>query len=140
MLCSRLTFPAPHVRSFLNGSYTRITKPFPTPRLAPRPAHRVLLSTSASSPTAATMATEVGSNKMYGGFNKRFSHISEQCGCEMRFTVFLPPSASEATKVPVSDPLCSSHVNSIAHFHHAIATRMACPESHVTTFGDDVPF
>eukprot|EP00240_Pyramimonas_obovata_P016026 CAMPEP_0118934204 /NCGR_PEP_ID=MMETSP1169-20130426/13696_1 /TAXON_ID=36882 /ORGANISM="Pyramimonas obovata, Strain CCMP722" /LENGTH=283 /DNA_ID=CAMNT_0006877081 /DNA_START=191 /DNA_END=1042 /DNA_ORIENTATION=- len=46
-------------------------------------------------------AKEVSKNKMYGGFNKRFSHDSACLSCEMKFTVYLPPTASESAKVPV---------------------------------------
>uniref|UniRef100_A0A061RHM4 S-formylglutathione hydrolase n=2 Tax=Tetraselmis sp. GSL018 TaxID=582737 RepID=A0A061RHM4_9CHLO len=45
-------------------------------------------------------AEELKSNKMYGGFNKRFRHDSSVCGCPMVFTVFFPPEAA-AKKVPV---------------------------------------
>eukprot|EP00238_Polyblepharides_amylifera_P007003 CAMPEP_0196574698 /NCGR_PEP_ID=MMETSP1081-20130531/4355_1 /TAXON_ID=36882 /ORGANISM="Pyramimonas amylifera, Strain CCMP720" /LENGTH=285 /DNA_ID=CAMNT_0041892795 /DNA_START=257 /DNA_END=1114 /DNA_ORIENTATION=- len=43
---------------------------------------------------------ELTANKMYGGFNKRYSHQSKALSCEMKFTVYFPPAASEG-KVPV---------------------------------------
>jgi S-formylglutathione hydrolase len=53
------------------------------------------------SSAAAAMATETAKNKMYGGFNRTFEHPSEACSCTMKFTVFVPPSATAAAKAPV---------------------------------------
>eukprot|EP00250_Pteridium_aquilinum_P001434 c1162_g1_i1 orf=64-1212(+) len=44
--------------------------------------------------------TEVSSNKMYDGFNKRFKHWSSTCGCNMNFSIYFPPAAAN-TRVPV---------------------------------------
>jgi hypothetical protein len=46
-------------------------------------------------------AKEMSKNKMFGGFNKKFSHDSACLSCEMKFSVFLPPGATEGAKVPV---------------------------------------
>jgi len=48
------------------------------------------------------MATpqEISSNKMFGGFNRRFKHDSSSVGCPMTFSVFFPPAA-DSDKVPV---------------------------------------
>jgi len=46
-------------------------------------------------------AKEMSKNKMFGGFNKKFSHASACLSCEMKFSVFLPPGATEGAKVPV---------------------------------------
>ncbi|XP_073298234.1 S-formylglutathione hydrolase [Primulina huaijiensis] len=43
--------------------------------------------------------TEIGSTKMFGGYNKRFKHYSPTLGCSMNFNVYFPPSLS--TKFPV---------------------------------------
>lgn len=42
--------------------------------------------------------TEVSSNKCQGGFQKVFSHVSKEVGCEMRFGVYLPPQVHEEQK------------------------------------------
>lgn len=34
---------------------------------------------------------EISSNKMFGGYHKRFSHSSTACDCEMIFAIYLPP-------------------------------------------------
>jgi len=47
------------------------------------------------------MATETATTKMYGGHNRTFTHPSSACACDMKFTVFVPPTASESSKVPV---------------------------------------
>lgn len=46
------------------------------------------------------MAQEIASNKQFGGYNKRYQHASTICGCDMKFTVYLPPGAKHG-KVPV---------------------------------------
>lgn len=44
--------------------------------------------------------TEMSSNKMFGGFNRRYKHYSPTLGCDMTFSIFFPP-ASVSKKVPV---------------------------------------
>lgn len=44
--------------------------------------------------------TEISSNKMFGGFQKVFSHQSKSLGCVSKFGVYLPPQ-SEEKKLPV---------------------------------------
>lgn len=44
--------------------------------------------------------TEISSNKMFGGFNRRYKHYSPTLGCDMTFSIFFPP-ASVSKKVPV---------------------------------------
>lgn len=46
---------------------------------------------------------EIGRNKMFGGYNKRYKHYSPTLGCAMTFSVFFPPS-SPSQKLPVIDP------------------------------------
>ncbi len=43
---------------------------------------------------------ETGSNKHFGGWQKRYRHFSSSLDCEMVFSVYLPPQAEQA-KVPV---------------------------------------
>jgi len=43
---------------------------------------------------------QIAENKCFGGRQVRYSHASQVLGCEMKFSVFLPPQASEG-KVPV---------------------------------------
>ena len=43
---------------------------------------------------------QFGAGKSFGGWTKMFSHPSENCGGEMKFSVFLPPQAESST-VPV---------------------------------------
>ncbi len=44
--------------------------------------------------------TKVSEYKMFGGMQKQYTHWSESCQCVMRFSVYLPPQATNA-KVPV---------------------------------------
>lgn len=39
--------------------------------------------------------TEIGANRSFGGWHKRFRHQSEVLGCEMVFAVYLPPAAEQ---------------------------------------------
>ena len=47
-----------------------------------------------------TTLESIGANKTFGGWTKMFSHASEACSCEMKFSVFLPPQV-ESGPVPV---------------------------------------
>jgi S-formylglutathione hydrolase len=40
-------------------------------------------------------------NRCFGGWLKQLSHLSEKLNCSMRFSIYLPPNASEQHKVPV---------------------------------------
>jgi len=46
-------------------------------------------------------ATETSSVKMFGGFQKVFSHDSTELKCKMNFGIYLPPQAADDKKVPV---------------------------------------
>jgi len=48
-----------------------------------------------------TSIKEVSSNKVFGGYQKVFSHLSLEVNCEMKFSVFLPPKVEDGTKAPV---------------------------------------
>ncbi|CAG9854850.1 unnamed protein product [Phyllotreta striolata] len=45
--------------------------------------------------------TEEASNKVFGGYQKVFSHDSKEVGCRMRVGVYLPPQVEENKKLPV---------------------------------------
>eukprot|EP00897_Mesotaenium_endlicherianum_P002405 jgi/Mesen1/2192/ME000152S01286 len=43
---------------------------------------------------------EISSNKMFGGNNRRYQHESSTLGCQMKFSIYFPPAASNEI-VPV---------------------------------------
>ncbi|MEI6858440.1 MAG: S-formylglutathione hydrolase [Shewanella sp.] len=43
----------------------------------------------------------LSNNKIFDGWNKRYSHQSKRLNCAMRFAIYLPPQASNGEKVPV---------------------------------------
>ena len=43
----------------------------------------------------------ISKNKVAGGWHKQYQHDAESVNCSMQFAVFLPPNASEKSKVPV---------------------------------------
>lgn len=47
-----------------------------------------------------TELKEISSNKMFEGFQKVFSHQSEQLACVMNFAIFLPKESADK-KLPV---------------------------------------
>mmetsp|Transcript_25066 Transcript_25066/g.44676 ORF Transcript_25066/g.44676 Transcript_25066/m.44676 type:complete len:352 (-) Transcript_25066:109-1164(-) len=79
-----------------NPEFGALASSLPTQRAPQRCSTFVCASNTAE----ATMAEEIKSNKMYGGFNKRYKHDSTACGCSMVFTIFYPPAAA-TEKVPV---------------------------------------
>ncbi len=44
---------------------------------------------------------EISTVKMFGGEQKRFSHPSSVCQCDMTFSVYLPPQAESGKPLPV---------------------------------------
>jgi S-formylglutathione hydrolase len=44
---------------------------------------------------------QVSANKMFGGKQIKFKHTSSTLGCEMIFSVYLPPNAKAGSRVPV---------------------------------------
>jgi S-formylglutathione hydrolase len=44
---------------------------------------------------------QVSANKMFGGKQVKFKHASTTLGCDMIFSVYLPPNAKDGSKVPV---------------------------------------
>eukprot|EP00271_Cylindrocystis_brebissonii_P008057 TRINITY_DN22080_c0_g1_i1.p1 TRINITY_DN22080_c0_g1~~TRINITY_DN22080_c0_g1_i1.p1 ORF type:complete len:293 (-),score=41.28 TRINITY_DN22080_c0_g1_i1:502-1380(-) len=52
----------------------------------------------------AASLSQVSFTKMFGGWNRRFSHTSEVLNCPMKFSVYMPPGAeatADAPKIPV---------------------------------------
>ncbi|WP_412973328.1 S-formylglutathione hydrolase [Glaciecola sp. MF2-115] len=43
----------------------------------------------------------LSANKVFGGWNKQYSHQSTTLNCKMRFAIYLPPQVSSGQKVPV---------------------------------------
>ncbi|MFD2207411.1 S-formylglutathione hydrolase [Kiloniella antarctica] len=43
----------------------------------------------------------ISENKMFGGLQRVYSHVSTVCNGSMRFAIYLPPAALEGKKVPV---------------------------------------
>lgn len=43
----------------------------------------------------------ISQNKVAGGWHKQYTHDSRVLNCNMRFAIFLPPTASKSTPVPV---------------------------------------
>ncbi|VVB03024.1 unnamed protein product [Arabis nemorensis] len=73
-----------------------------------------------------TGLSEIGSTKMFDGFNKRYKHYSPTLGCSMTFSVYFPPSSSSSGKFPVKD--VKSHI-------HSRCTCRICGDSIRTTPG-----
>lgn len=44
---------------------------------------------------------EISANKSFNGWLNRFDHSSKVLNCQMKFSIFLPPQASETNRVPV---------------------------------------
>ncbi|KAJ4892107.1 S-formylglutathione hydrolase [Raphanus sativus] len=40
--------------------------------------------------------SEIGSTKMFDGYNKRYKHNSETLGCSMTFSIYFPPSSHKS--------------------------------------------
>lgn len=43
----------------------------------------------------------ISQNKVSGGWHKQYQHDAKSVSCAMKFSIFLPPNASENNKVPV---------------------------------------
>ena len=43
----------------------------------------------------------ISSNKSFGGWQKRYRHASSVLGCDMQFSVYLPPQAEQGASLPV---------------------------------------
>ncbi|SHO54684.1 S-formylglutathione hydrolase [Vibrio quintilis] len=47
------------------------------------------------------MLEQVSQSKVFGGWQKQYTHTSSTLNCTMRFAIFLPPGASQQNPVPV---------------------------------------
>lgn len=57
---------------------------------------------TAQSTIAMAAPEQIASSKMFGGYNRRYKHHSESCGCDMTFSIFFPQGADAAgTKLPI---------------------------------------
>ena len=43
----------------------------------------------------------ISENKVFGGWNKQYSHESKTLNCKMQFAIYLPPQVANGEKVPV---------------------------------------
>lgn len=46
-------------------------------------------------------AEQIGQNRSFGGWHKRYRHRSESLKCDMEFAIYLPPQTSRGRRVPV---------------------------------------
>lgn len=67
----------------------------------------------------------ISSNKIFGGWNKQYSHFSKVLDCQMRFAIYLPPQASTGEKVPVLYWLSGLTCTDENFMHKAGAARIA---------------
>jgi S-formylglutathione hydrolase len=67
----------------------------------------------------------VSVNKVFGGWNKQYSHFSKALNCSMQFAIYLPPQASSGNKVPVLYWLSGLTCNDENFTHKAGAQRIA---------------
>ncbi|WP_336080022.1 S-formylglutathione hydrolase [Thalassospira sp. CH_XMU1448-2] len=65
------------------------------------------------------------SNKVFGGWQKQYTHPSAVLGCDMRFAIYLPPQAGNGTKVPVMYWLSGLTCTDENFMHKAGAFRVA---------------
>jgi S-formylglutathione hydrolase len=88
---------------------------------------------------------QVSANKMFGGKQLKFKHKSDVLDCNMVFSIYLPPGASAANKVPViywlSGLTCTddNFVQKAGAQQYAAEEGVAivCPDT--SPRGDDVP-
>ena len=67
----------------------------------------------------------LSSNKIFGGWNKQYSHQSTSLNCAMRFAIYLPPQASNGQRVPVLYWLSGLTCSDENFTHKAGAQRLA---------------
>ncbi|MBL4815954.1 MAG: S-formylglutathione hydrolase [Shewanella sp.] len=67
----------------------------------------------------------LSSNKIFGGWNKQYSHQSTSLNCAMRFAIYLPPQASNGQRVPVLYWLSGLTCSDENFMHKAGAQRLA---------------
>lgn len=69
--------------------------------------------------------TQIDAKRMFGGWQKRFTHQSETTQCEMTFGIYLPPQVEQGQKVPVLYWLSGLTCNDENFTHKAGAQRLA---------------
>ncbi|WP_042147776.1 MULTISPECIES: S-formylglutathione hydrolase [unclassified Pseudoalteromonas] len=67
----------------------------------------------------------ISSNKIFGGWNKQYTHASTSLNCEMRFAIYLPPQIAQGKKVPVLYWLSGLTCTDENFMHKAGAQRIA---------------
>jgi len=67
----------------------------------------------------------ISSNKIFGGWNKQYTHASTSLNCEMRFAIYLPPQIAQGQKVPVLYWLSGLTCTDENFMHKAGAQRIA---------------
>ena len=67
----------------------------------------------------------ISSNKIFGGWNKQYTHTSTSLNCEMRFAIYLPPQIAQGKKVPVLYWLSGLTCTDENFMHKAGAQRIA---------------
>ena len=67
----------------------------------------------------------LSSHKIFGGWNKQYSHDSNLLNCTMKFSVFIPPQASSTHSVPVLYWLSGLTCSDENFIHKAGAQRIA---------------
>ncbi|NRB39027.1 MAG: S-formylglutathione hydrolase [Pseudomonadales bacterium] len=88
---------------------------------------------------------EIASNKMFGGWHKRFSHFSKINNCTMTFAIYLPPQIEAGEKLPVLYWLSGLTCSDENFMQKAAAQRIAAElglvivAADTSPRGDDVP-
>ena len=80
---------------------------------------------------------KLSSNKAHGGLNEQYSHFSSVLGCEMRFSIFLPPQPAKLAKSPavywLSGLTCTdenfSHKAGAQRFAAALGLALVVPDT-----------
>lgn len=77
--------------------------------------------------------------KSFGGWHKRYRHSSSVLGCDMRFSIYLPPQAEQGTPLPVLYWLAGLTCTDETFMHKAGAQRMAAELGLVIVAPDTSP-
>ena len=89
--------------------------------------------------------TNISQTKVAEGWHKQYTHHSTTLNCNMRFAIFLPPSASSATTVPVlywlSGLTCTDEnfMQKAGAFRKAAELGIAIVAPDTSPRGDDIP-
>jgi S-formylglutathione hydrolase len=87
----------------------------------------------------------ISQNKVAGGWHKQYQHDAKSVNCTMKFSIFLPPNASEKNKVPVlywlSGLTCDDQnfMQKAAAFKKAAALGIAIVTADTSPRGEGVP-